>query len=459
MRKRTSETTVCNHSEVNDALPHRSSRRRERYAGRVRAHVSSPQLSVRAVFVALSPRSLQLGLGSILLLVALVALAPAFGIGGGGYGWFSRFSLHAQVILPVGGTVDHPADDRLREIFQVRAMALIVADPDLVHPYYDTSSASGKQALDREIRRIEYLKAWAERRGLRPILTETNLTITRLDVVGTKVRASVIVSLGIGYVYPDDPEGTIQWFGIGTRQQVELVRRGADWVISRDDYTDPLDEDTLIPHVEPAVGPFALSASSSKQPLIDASGGGEWTGGYDREGAVRFANRYCGAAWGCGEGGLYHAGYRDYNGIGGDCTNFVSQALGDPEGGKLAQDGRWYHRSGPNGGGSVAWVQTEALIQYLVNTKKATVLARGDYYDVVEPDDEFPYGRIGALRPGDIIGYQEGRYIEHLALVVDTDSHGYVLVNSHSADRYHVPWDLGWDKSVVYWLVTMHDDV
>lgn len=35
-------------------------------------------------------------------------------------------------------------------------------------------------------------------------------------------------------------------------------------------------------------------------------------GGYDRIGAVTYANRYCGAAWGCGEDVQYHSGYWDY---------------------------------------------------------------------------------------------------------------------------------------------------
>jgi len=38
--------------------------------------------------------------------------------------------------------------------------------------------------------------------------------------------------------------------------------------------------------------------------------------------------------------------------------------------------------------------------------------------------------------------YEEKGRLEHLAVVVARDSRGYPLVNSHTADRYRVPWDL-----------------
>ncbi|MDT2264397.1 hypothetical protein P7H17_02880 [Paenibacillus larvae] len=37
------------------------------------------------------------------------------------------------------------------------------------------------------------------------------------------------------------------------------------------------------------------------------------------------------------------------------------------------------------------------------------------------------------------------------------DAKGYPLVNSHTADRYRVPFDLGWDKSTKYLLIHIND--
>lgn len=47
----------------------------------------------------------------------------------------------------------------------------------------------------------------------------------------------------------------------------------------------------------------------------------------DRAAAVRHAGTYCGAAPGCGSGARHDPAFYDHNGAGGDCTNFVSQAL------------------------------------------------------------------------------------------------------------------------------------
>ena len=34
------------------------------------------------------------------------------------------------------------------------------------------------------------------------------------------------------------------------------------------------------------------------------------------------------------------------------------------------------------------------------------------------------------------------------------NSHGYPLVNTHTIDRYHVTWDLGWgDKNIKFYLI------
>ena len=51
-----------------------------------------------------------------------------------------------------------------------------------------------------------------------------------------------------------------------------------------------------------------------------------------------------------------------------------------------------------------------------------------------------------------MIGYGMGGEIEHVAIVVGWDSNGYPLVNSHTVDRYHCPWDMGYDKKTIYYL-------
>lgn len=38
------------------------------------------------------------------------------------------------------------------------------------------------------------------------------------------------------------------------------------------------------------------------------------------------------------------------------------------------------------------------------------------------------------------------------------DSHGYLLVNSHTTDRYHIPWNLGWgDNQIRFFLIHINE--
>jgi hypothetical protein len=278
-------------------------------------------------------------------------------------------------------------------------------------------------------------------------------------------------------VYDGDAGMEKHLFGIGTRHAIQLVRQGSGWVVRRDWYTDPLDEDTLIPEVTPADvsasgGMLAalrdwqrsgrwrcsppgleesMAAGSVAQPQGTAFAASVASGRYNREAAVRYARQFCGAAWGCGNGGRYNPEYRDYTDIGGDCTNFTSQVL---HAGGLPMTSVWYYRRGA--GGSRAWVQTEALVNYLLASGRARLLARGRYPAVMTPDST---GRrpIDRLEPGDVIGYQEKGRIVHLAPVTGRDFRGYVVVNSHTADRNMVPWDVGWDQATVFWLLKIRD--
>lgn len=78
---------------------------------------------------------------------------------------------------------------------------------------------------------------------------------------------------------------------------------------------------------------------------------------------------------------------------------------------------------------------------------------RGDFDEVTKASPAYPQGAVNALHEGDIIAYEEGGAISHVSVVVGRDSAGYILVNSHTADRARVPWDMGWDKQTIYWLL------
>jgi len=169
---------------------------------------------------------------------------------------------------------------------------------------------------------------------------------------------------------------------------------------------------------------------------------------YDRKKVVAYADKYCGAACGIGNNFKYNKNYNDYNGAGGDCTNFVSQVLGDKEGGGMPITGSLLP-------GISAWANADGLKKFLIGSGRGSIIKIGRFKELTSPSENLPIGAVGKLQLGDLVAYEKGLgNIDHFAVVTGFDSRGYPLVNSHTTDRYHVPWDLGWgNKNIRFFLI------
>lgn len=351
---------------------------------------------------------------------------------------------------PVSSASVNELPARVKEIFDTRARAIITgADPGPALTDYDTGSKYGQWAHCHEQNKLRFVQHWAQKRGVRITEATAALSIPWSKIRGDNAEFQVKQTLQLGYVYPG--EKTVNRFGIGTRHWMQLVKKDSRWLIRRDFYTDGLGDDTLVPKPTPADGSACAGHVSRAGPPVREANGGNIR--YDRRGAAGYADKYAGLAWGAGNNHQYNSAYRDLNGNGGDCTNFVSQCLVDQEGGKLPMDCAWYYRHDRRGGsGSRAWVQTEAFASWLLYSGRAERLARGAFDELNRPGTKFPRGAVRELQTGDVIGYEEKGHIEHFAIVVGIDSHGYPLVNAHTVDRYHCPWDMGWDRRTVFHL-------
>ncbi|HEY3366086.1 MAG TPA: amidase domain-containing protein [Symbiobacteriaceae bacterium] len=318
---------------------------------------------------------------------------------------------------------------RLQELFAARSLWLLTnGTPPPLAPDYHPALKTATWALNHEQGKIRYMKQWAQNRSVEFVEAKPEIEIKYLGGNAERARFYVAQSLELGYVYPG--ESTINRFGVGTRHIVELKRVDNRWLIGMEWYTDPLGDDTEIPDVTPALIPAPLPAPTSTSTAPAAA-----PGGYNREGAVTYADMYCGLATGCGNNRRYNPKYRDYNGVGGDCTNYVSQALRD--GGKLNVA---IHTRVSNLAGS---------LQY---SGRGRVVAKAPFQTLWKQAAARPEGFRSQLSRGDLVAYQEKGQLEHFAIVTGFDSHGYPLINSHTADRYHVPFDMGWDRKTIYWL-------
>jgi len=355
----------------------------------------------------------------------------------------------------------------LEDIFDARAAALVRGDLSLIERYYETGgAASARKALQHEARKLRYVQAWASKRGVAITAADAHLQVKSVALGRDTANAVVWQSLNVRYRPSSRPAVADNVFGIRTRHSVTLVRKAGAWLVRSDEYTDPLGEDTLVPEVAPAA---SLEPADSVEFVYPPQGALEsqgyeaaaaapsqrrvsGTGAYNRKRAVAYADRYCGVKVSPGAESGYNPLYLDYTDMGGDCTNFVSQVLGDSKAGGIPHDSVWYYDYASSRGGSKAWVETDALAAHLTESGMARLLARGSFREVQAPTARFPRGALALLEPGDIIAYEEKGEIQHFAVITARDPSGYPLVNTHTADRYHVPWDLGWDKNTVFWL-------
>lgn len=384
--------------------------------------------------------------------------------------------LSVLVLFVYGRAMPAVADratllDELTELFETRTRWLLDADVEACSTFYDCTCRTGEWALQQEQRRISRVHGWATSRGARLTGAEGHARVVDAGVTGDRAWASVCYNLILTYDYGQGPAS--QRMGVRTIHWLELVRRGDRWLIRRDWYWDPFGSGRasvtaaeegigLATRVGPsppqtpdtAVGPPMAPRPASgisavtlrwQHPPGVARGtgadGGNPEGTYNREAAVAYADRYCGVAV-PESTGRYNQRYRDFTFLGGDCTNFVSQVLADRQAGGLPADPGWSYR---NGNPTLAWVQADAFVRHMLQTGRVRRLHRGTIAEV-DPS-------LGRLLPGDLIAVEEKGAIEHLMVVVGKDRQGVPLVDSHSADRYHVPWDLGGDPGTVFWLL------
>lgn len=343
----------------------------------------------------------------------------------------------------------------VERIYNIRSSCLASGDFSALKDEFDTSQKYGIYTLEHEIKRVKYLKDWSKQRGIQFKNIESTVRIKKVTPAGNVIRIALEESYKFDYVYENDKDAILNSFGVGIRHSTKLTQKNDKWVIYNDWYTDCF-EDALQSYTADMRNITSLPRIT--MPIEEASNTSvRFRKNYDREKAVAYADKYCGAAWGSTNDFKYNPRYMDFNGAGGDCTNFISQVLGDKDAGGLRQDGSWYchmHKY-QRGSGSMAWTNADGLKNYLVYSGKGRVIKVGTFKELTASLSDNSEAPISKLQLGDLICYEKGRgNIDHFAVVTGFDSHGYPLVNSHTTDRYHVPWDLGWgDKKIRFFLI------
>lgn len=349
-------------------------------------------------------------------------------------------------------------ESALQNIYDKRSEAFITGDVDSFKEYYDTSQKFGVWALEHEIKRIQYLNSWAAERNMKFMKVQSAIRINRKRGNDCRVVMAVEETYKFDYIYPEKQDNYLNSFGVGIRHSVNMVKKQDKWVIYNDWYTDCFEDALKAYSGDTNMEPFQNKKESSNEnnkAYIDYKWQEELS--EKRMKSVAYADKYCGAAWGSGNNYKYNKKYMDYTGIGGDCTNFVSQTLGDKKEGAALPFRNGWHCECPKAGrgsGSKAWVNTDAFMSHLIYSGIGRVIKKGTFSQITKPSDTDIQGFAGATMPGDVVAYEKKGNIDHFAIITSKDSNGYPLVNSHTTDRYHVPWDLGWgDNGIKFFLI------
>lgn len=344
----------------------------------------------------------------------------------------------------------------IERMYNIRSSCLSSGSLLPLRELFDLSQKYGQWSLEHEVQRVKYLKDWSSQRGIKFTNIESSVRIKKIYHRSSTIRISLEETYKFDYIYLSDSKPVTNSFGVGIRHTLDLVEKNESYLIYSDWYTDCFED--AISHYSGEIRENPQSDSPESTPdAVEALQGSSAAGKsyYNRQKAVEYADKYCGAAWGSGNNFKYNKKYMDYNGIGGDCTNFASQVLGDPTGGGLPQDGAW-HATLPKygaGSGSHAWVNADGLKNYLTYSGKASIIKIGNFSELTKPVDGYPGGLVSKLLPGDLICYEKDLSIDHFGIVTARDSHGYPLIDSHTTDRYHVPWDLGWAGSNIRFVL------
>lgn len=346
----------------------------------------------------------------------------------------------------------------LSNIYNERCKALVNGELGDLSQYFDTSQKYGQWALEHEVKRVKYLNDWSQKRGIQFTNIESYVEIKKIYSIKTGVRMAAAETYKFEYIYVDDEENSItsnNFFGVQIDHTVDVVNRKDKWMIANDWYTDCF-EDALKAYSGDIKQNKTIEEEVFKLGKCTRNPNTSYSGPYNRIRAVQYADKYCGVSWASGNNFKHNKKYKNYTGIGGDCTNYASQILGDKEAGGLKFDGTWYctyHQYG-TADGSRAWVNADGLRDYLIYSGKAGLVKAGKFKDLGVASPNYPCGIVQKLELGDLICYAKGNDMDHFAVVTGWDSHGYPLVNSHTTNRYHVPWDLGWgDEKIRFHLI------
>lgn len=322
----------------------------------------------------------------------------------------------------------------LEHLFDYRNKAILDQNEEILKELYDTNKKFGLWAYEHEVKKMKYIKSWSDKQGVDFKDIKTKVIVKKIKEK-EEYLYGIICTVSTEYKYSyENQKDVINTFRIGTYHYLNVVIRDNQYVIVKEWYTDPFEDSLNLENIN----------SNEIRNYIENHEKAEIQLTKEQEKAINYAHQYCGAAADEEFGLKFNNKYKDFNPDGGDCANFASQILF--ESGRFKKNATWNYC---NGDGTKAWVNAQGFKNYMLNSGRGSLIAKGSYNDV--------YKEAYNLRPGDFVGYEKGGRITHVSTVTGQDSKGYPLVTCHNTDRLLVPWDLGWsNKAIRFHLIKVN---
>lgn len=323
----------------------------------------------------------------------------------------------------------------LDNLFLNRNSSILSKDSEGLKSFYNLDKKAGQWAYESESKKIKYFSNWCEKQGASFSKIDSIIKVSKVTEKGKDLYEVICyVSTEFFYKYEDDP-CTENRFKLGTCHYLNLRKNAENrFIIEKEWYTDPLADSLDLNNIKSdEIKNYILS---HKTP--------EYTPDERTQKAIDYAHTYCGVSDDEEFLFKYNKNYKNFNPDGGDCANFASQIL--YEGGNFKKNSTWCYNSKS---GSTAWINAQEFKNYMVNSGRASYIAKGCYSDV--------YKSAFYLRPGDFVAYEKKGRITHISTVTGLDSKGYPLVTCHNTDRLLVPYDLGWSNdNIKFHFIDVH---
>ncbi|MGL4450195.1 MAG: amidase domain-containing protein [Sarcina sp.] len=323
----------------------------------------------------------------------------------------------------------------LTELFIQRNEAILSFNSDSLRKYYNLNQRPSLYAFENEAKKIKYLGNWTEKQGITFSEIKSKVKVKKIKKKDTNLYSTIaVVSTEFHYNYDCDENKKDNMFRLGTYHYLNLKLEEQGFLITKEWYTDPFADSLNLNNLKS--DEIKTYISQKESPSLNLT---------DRvKKAISYAHKYCGAAADDENGFNYNNKYTDFNPAGGDCANFASQIL--YEGGNFKKNNTWNYI---DGAGSIAWVNAQGFKTYMIDSGRASLIAKGKYQQV--------YKAAYNLRPGDFVAYEKKGRITHISTITGLDSKGYPLVTCHNTDRLLVPYDLGWSNAdITFHLVHTH---